>query len=139
MKRRNFVKTATTVVAAGSVAPALAGNFSEIDGTSGKPVVNHYVLFWLKEDLTEEQVEEFTGFFEMLRKVPGIRKFYYGKPADSKPRDVVDNSFTYNLMIQFDTLEALEVYGVHPMHMEAIEKYSHFWERVVVHDSELQS
>ncbi len=135
MKRRNFVKTATAAVAVGTVAPALATSVTG-EKASDK-VVNHYVLFWLKKDLTEQQVEEFTGFFEMLRTVPGIRKFYYGKPAGSKPRDVVDNSFTYNLMIQFDTLEELEVYGVHPIHMDAIEKYSHFWEKVAVHDSVL--
>ncbi|MGS2741075.1 Dabb family protein [Sinomicrobium sp. M5D2P17] len=135
MKRRNFVKTATTTIAVGAVVPALATSVTR-EKASDK-VVNHYVLFWLKKDLTEKQVEEFTGFFEMLRTIPGVRKFYYGKPADSKPRDVVDNSFTYNLMIQFDTLEELEVYGVHPIHMDAIEKYSHFWEKVVVHDSVL--
>ncbi|RNL88083.1 Dabb family protein [Sinomicrobium pectinilyticum] len=135
MKRRNFVKTATAAVAVSTVAPALATSVTG-EKASDK-VVNHYVLFWLKKDLTEQQVEEFTGFFKMLRTVPGIRKFYYGKPAGSKPRDVVDNSFTYNLMIQFDTLEELEVYGVHPIHMDAIEKYSHFWEKVTVHDSVL--
>lgn len=135
MKRRNFVKTATAAVAAGAVIPALANTTSAKEGNA---VINHYVLFWLKKDLTENQAEEFTGFFEMLRKVPGMQNFYYGKPADSKPRDVVDNSFSYNLMIQFNTLEELEVYGVHPIHMEAIEKYSHFWEKVVVYDSVLQ-
>ncbi|MBC9797509.1 Dabb family protein [Sinomicrobium weinanense] len=137
MKRRDFVKTATTAIAAGTVVPALAGSATTGNHAPEDNVVNHYVLFWLKKDLTEKQIEEFTGFFEMLRKVPGIRNFYYGKPANSTPRDVVDNSFTYNLMIQFNTLEALEVYGVHPIHMEAIEKYSHFWEKVVVHDSVL--
>ncbi|MGS2760814.1 Dabb family protein [Sinomicrobium sp. M5D2P9] len=135
MKRRNFVKTATAAIAAGSVVPAMATTSAM--RTPSDKVVNHYVLFWLKKDLTKKQVEEFTGFFEMLRTIPGVRKFYYGKPAGSKPRDVVDNSFTYNLMIQFDTLEELEVYGVHPIHMDAIEKYSHFWEKVVVHDSVL--
>lgn len=138
MKRRNFVKTATAAVAAGTVVPAWAGGHPEKESPAAESVVNHYVLFWLRKDLTEDQVEEFAGFFEMLRTVPGIHKFYYGKPAGSKPRDVVDNSFTYNLMIQFKTLEELEVYGVHPTHMEAIEKYSHFWEKVVVHDSVLK-
>lgn len=135
MKRRNFVKTATAAIATGTVAPVFAASVSGKEAAD--KVVNHYVLFWLKKDLTEKQVEEFTGFFEMLRTIPGVRKFYYGKPADSKSRDVVDNSFTYNLMIQFDTLEELEVYGVHPIHMDAIEKYSHLWEKVVVHDSVL--
>ncbi len=95
----------------------------------------HYVLFWLKEDLTEQQVKDFTAFFEDLKRIPGIKSLSYGGPAASHPRPVVDNSFSYNLIVVFDSLKELGVYENHPIHLEAIEKYSSNWTKVVVHDS----
>lgn len=103
-----------------------------------KDFFTHYVLFWLKDGLTEEEIVHFAGFFEALRKVPNIKSLHYGRAANSTPRDVVDNSFTYNLLVFFDTLEDLEIYGKHPIHMDAIEQYSKYWEKVVVHDSLLK-
>ncbi|WP_345232440.1 Dabb family protein [Olivibacter ginsenosidimutans] len=98
----------------------------------------HYVLFWLKQDLTAAEVANFTGFFEELRKIPNILSLHYGKAVSSTPRDVVDNTFTYNLLVYFNSLEDLETYGTHPIHLQAIEKYNQYWEKVVVHDSLLK-
>jgi hypothetical protein len=103
--------------------------------TSQNPHIAHYVLFWLREDLTEQQVKDFAQFFEDLKAIPGIKSLHYGGPADTHPRDVVDNSFSYNLVVYFDTMEDLEVYENHPIHLEAIAKYSPNWTKVVVHDS----
>jgi len=99
------------------------------------PQIAHYVLFWLKEDLTEQQVTEFAQFFEDLKAIPGIQSLHYGRPADTTPRDVVDNSFSYNLLVYFDSMEDLHVYEEHPIHLEAIAKYSSQWTKVSVHDS----
>ncbi len=101
-------------------------------------VFTHYVLFWLKEGLSEKEISDFSGFFEELKKVPTIKSLHYGRSVNSTPRDVVDNSFTYNLLVHFNTLEDLEVYGTHSIHLKAIEQYSHFWQKVVVHDSLLK-
>ncbi|AWG24925.1 hypothetical protein FK004_06605 [Flavobacterium kingsejongi] len=69
---------------------------------------------------------------------PYVKALYYGKPANSTPRKVVDNSFTYNLVMEFDSLEDLEAYGKLPDHLDAIKKYSPYWERMIVHDAVLQ-
>ena len=97
--------------------------------------IAHYVLFWLREDLSEQEVNDFAQFFEDLKAIPGIKSLHYGRPADTHPRDVVDNSFTYNLLVYFDTMEDLEVYENHKIHLDAIAKYSPNWTKVVVHDS----
>ena len=102
---------------------------------SHDPHIAHYVLFWLREDLTEQEVQDFAQFFEDLKPIPGIKSLHYGRPADTHPRDVVDNSFTYNLVVYFDTMEDLEVYENHKIHLDAIAKYSPNWTKVVVHDS----
>lgn len=129
------------MLAAVAASPILAqaGINNPISNSMNKQeVITHYVLFWLKEGLSEKEINDFTGFFEELRKVPNIKSLHYGRPAKSTPRDVVDNSFTYNLLVHFNTLEDLEVYGTHPIHLNAIERYSQYWEKVVVHDSSLK-
>ena len=97
----------------------------------------HYVLFWLREDLTEEEKDKFVDFFEELKRIPGIKSLSYGKPAATNPRPVVDNSFSYNLIVIFDSLKDVGVYENHPIHLEAIKNFSHLWTNVVVHDTKI--
>lgn len=142
MKRRNFLKNSSGLIAALAASPILAEaahtKKQHMEQKNKQATITHYVLFWLKEGLSDKEVEDFTGFFEELRKVPNVKSLHYGPAAKSKQRDVVDNSFTYNLLVYFDTLNDLEVYGTHPIHLQAIEKYSNYWTKVVVHDSSLQ-
>lgn len=133
MERRKFIKNAagTAVVGGllGSALPALAKE---------KEMVVHYVLFWLREDLSEKEVKDFAGFFEELKKVPSIHALHYGPAAQTHQRDVVDNSFSYNLLVTFKSMDDIDTYENHPIHLAAIEKYSKNWTKVVVHDSLLK-
>ena len=131
MKRRNFIKSTAAAAVVGVIIPS-CGDSTE---PAKKELIAHYVLFWLKEDLTDQEKKDFTQFFEDIREVPTIRSLHYGAPANSTQRDVVDNSFSYNLLVYFDNMEDLDVYETHPIHLEAIEKYSKFWTKVEVHDS----
>ena len=97
--------------------------------------ITHYVLFWLTEGLNEQEVNEFTVFFEMLRTISTVKSLRYGRPAQTNQRGVVDNSFTYNLIVTFENLHDIGIYEAHPVHLTAIEQYGHLWEKVIVHDS----
>lgn len=97
--------------------------------------ITHYVLFWLKKELTEQEIAEFTGFFELLKTIPVLKSLKYGRAANTNQRDVVDNSFTYNLICTFKNHADCSVYETHPIHQNAIKQYNHLWEKVVVHDS----
>ncbi|RZK58250.1 MAG: Dabb family protein [Pedobacter sp.] len=97
--------------------------------------ITHYVLFWLKKGLTEQEIAEFTGFFELLKTIPVLKSLKYGRAANTNQRDVVDNSFTYNLICIFKNHADCSVYETHPIHLDAIKQYNHLWEKVVVHDS----
>jgi len=59
----------------------------------------------------------------------------YGKPAASSPRTVLDNSFTYNAAMEFDSLEELEAYGKLPQHLALVAKYKPYFDRMMVHDT----
>ncbi len=131
MKRRNFV--GSLALSGGGLATLQACK-KEDELPELKGIV-HYVLFWLRDDLTEEEEENFVYFFEELKRIPGIKSLSYGKPAATHPRPVVDNSFSYNLIVIFDTLKDVGVYENHPIHLEAINNFSKFWTKVVVHDS----
>lgn len=61
----------------------------------------------------------------------------YGKPAPANPRDVVDNSFSYNLIVSFANMDDLNNYEVHPDHLAAIDKYKDKWTKVEVRDTML--
>lgn len=140
MKRRIFLRRSSGLFAAIAASPLLAkaSNITNIHKGMNKEFITHYVLFWLKKNLSAKEIKDFAAFFEELRKIPNVKSLHYGPAANSTPRDVVDNSFTYNLLVHFDTLEDLEIYGTHAIHLNAIEQYSKYWEKVVVHDSVLK-
>lgn len=158
MERRHFLKKAGAAVAVAGVggsilaacAPPTANEGSNQNDNQenttnetsevmeNKEVITHYVLFWLNEGLSEQEITDFAGFFEELKAIPTIKTLEYGRAAQTHDRDVVDNSFTYNLLVRFDTMDDINTYETHPIHLEAIEKYSKFWNKVVVHDSVLK-
>lgn len=131
MKRKNFIQSLGTVGVLGVTSSSLlaAGHKTK------KPVFFHYLLFWLKPELSVTQVEEFKEFFEGLKKLPYVKNVRYGKPAASSPRAVLDNSFTYNAAMEFDSLEELEAYGKLPQHLALVAKYKPYFDRMMVHDS----
>lgn len=153
MERRRFIKQAGTAVAlagaGGSLLAACASPTSkqENDQTSenenqetntpmdNNEVIAHYVLFWLNDGLSEQDINDFANFFEELKSIPEIKSLHYGRAAATHARDVVDNSFTYNLLVFFDSMDKINAYETHPTHLAAIDKYSKFWNKVVVHDS----
>lgn len=94
----------------------------------------HSVLFWLDPALSAEEVENFKGFFEELARVPTVKKLQFGRPAPTGNRAVVDNSFSYSMVASFGSLEDHDIYQEHEYHTRAIEKYSKYWTKVVVHD-----
>lgn len=129
------------MTACGSPAPNENTNTTTSEETTMTTIdgqIAHYVLFWLKEGLSEEEVDNFANFFEELKTISSIKSLHYGRPVATTPRPPVDNTFTYNLVVFFDTMEELDDYENHPIHLEAIEKYSQYWEKVVVHDSRLK-
>ena len=134
MNRRKFVKEGSSLAVLAGLASIVPINV-HAEPLHAKPFLQHYVLFWLKPDLSEEKIKEFTGFFKELRKIKSIKSLTYGRAASTASRDVVDNSFSYALSMTFVDLEKQSLYQKDPIHLKAIEKFSSFWDKVVVHDS----
>ncbi|MDR2281760.1 MAG: Dabb family protein [Sphingobacterium sp.] len=133
MERKKFI---------GSSLLALVGvglsscNRSEQEATTIKNgLIIHSVYFWLKADLSEVEERDFLKYFDILRKIPGVQSLNYGKPAATTPRDVVDHSYSYNLILTFSDLSAITAYETHPTHVQGASEFSKYWLRVEVKDT----
>ncbi|MCC9064781.1 Dabb family protein [Flavobacterium piscisymbiosum] len=135
MKRRNFIITSASVGALALAGENVLANPLNTVASKTKTVYFHYLLFWLKPELTAAQVKDFENFFEGLKKLPYVKNVRYGGPANSSPRPVMDNSFTYNASMEFDSLEDLETYGKLDGHLALVAKYKPFFNKMMVHDS----
>jgi len=95
----------------------------------------HTVYFWLANP---DQQEDRTAFETSLRKFlnhSGYAKTtFIGKPPKAS-REVVDGSFTYSLIVSFESAEAQQAYQVEAPHKLFIEESSHLWTKVIVYDS----
>ncbi|WP_343686824.1 Dabb family protein [Chryseobacterium gleum] len=136
MERRKFlfrsVQASVLLLISGNMFASASPMFNPI---KKKKMYFHYLLFWLRKDLSESEVKEFENFFEGLKKLPYQRNLRYGKPAASSPRSVLDSTFTYNASMEFDSLEELEAYGKLPEHLALVQQYKPFFERMLVYDT----
>lgn len=100
-------------------------------------MLQHTVYFYLNEDVTEEQKQEFEEGLEALLSIEEIYKSEIGVPADTPDRDVTDHSFGYSIFVWFENMDDYEVYAEHPDHMEFIDQFEGLWADVKVYDSEI--
>ncbi|MCH4822701.1 Dabb family protein [Gramella lutea] len=95
----------------------------------------HVVYFWLNNP---ESAEDRKAFEQSLSKFLSVSKYpktkFIGVPAGT-PREVVDGSFTYSLILSFSSKEEQDLYQEEKAHLIFIEESEHLWNKVVVYDS----
>ena len=95
----------------------------------------HVVYFWLHNPDDQEDRKLFeTTLNTFLDASEYTKTNFLGKPPKAI-RDVVDDSFTYNLIVTFDSEAAQEKYQNEAAHLAFIEKAKHLWKKVVVYDA----
>ncbi|MDP5061994.1 MAG: Dabb family protein [Maribacter sp.] len=96
---------------------------------------SHTVFFWLKNP--DNQADR-TAFETSLRKFLDNSAYaktqFIGRPPKAS-RDVVDGSFTYSLIVSFDSAESQQAYQDEAPHKVFIEESSTLWSKVIVYDS----
>lgn len=98
--------------------------------------MNHNVYFWLKKDLSAEQIATFEAELSKLPKMGYIASGTVGKPAPTEERPATDHSFSYTLTLSFKTLADHDFYQRDcPDHKHFVETCKPFFDRVVVYDS----
>ena len=131
-QRRQFIKKAgglAAVLALGSTGRARAGALKEKEGN-----FLHVVFFWLVDDAKETREK----FLEELRKfidnVDLIKTRHIGTPAGTD-REVIDSSWSYSLILSFESRKEQDLYQEHQLHKDFIENASALWKKVQVYDS----
>ncbi len=96
----------------------------------------HTVLFWLHNPANEKERKTFEdGVQELLNQCPFITSSHIGIPANTATRPVVDASYTYCVVITFESKEAHDKYQVDPLHKKFVEENKNLWDKVLVYDS----
>lgn len=96
----------------------------------------HNVYFWLKQDLTAEQIALFETELSALLTIDYLAHGFVGKPAPTEERPVTDHSFSYSLTLHFKSMSDHEFYQKEcPKHMRFVDICKLFFHRVIVYDS----
>jgi hypothetical protein len=98
------------------------------------PMFIHTVYFWMKNNANEahrrQLIDDARNY---LGKIPTVRHLWAGVPAMT-PRDVVDNSYGVGLTVVLDDSSGHDVYQVHELHKQFIERNKANWDRVQIYD-----
>lgn len=103
--------------------------------TSG--MLQHTVYFYLNEDVTAEQKENFEEGLKELLAIEEVYDYQIGVPGKTEEREVTDHSFGYSFTSWFENIDDYRVYADHPTHLEFIDEYEDLWADVRVYDSEI--
>jgi len=95
----------------------------------------HHVFFWLKEELSVADVQKFDTAVKSLLTITYVASGDVGNPAATS-RPVIDNSYSYSLLLQFADLASHDAYQVDPIHLKFVEGCSTLWNKVLIFDSE---
>jgi hypothetical protein len=94
----------------------------------------HHVYFWLKKPATRETRVKFEKGLKELFTIETIVGKHLGTPATTD-HGVIDSSYSYSLLLTFNSKEDQEIYQTHPTHLKFIDECEDLWEKVVVYDS----
>ncbi|MEX0291515.1 MAG: Dabb family protein [Flavobacteriaceae bacterium] len=100
------------------------------------PAFVHTVFFWLNNPESDADRASFeTALSKFLKTSDYAKTNFIGTPPKAT-RDVVDGSFTYSLVVTFESAEAQQKYQEEPAHLLFIEEASSLWNKVIVYDSQ---
>ena len=97
----------------------------------------HIVLFWLRDDLNDNQVADFRDGLETLKQIESAKAIYVGSPAGTPPRPgILQSDYSFCLTVILEDIEAHDTYQADPIHKTFIETYSTCWKQVRVYDAD---
>ena len=84
--------------------------------------VHHIVLVWFPPGTPADQIETVIQQSRALAGIKGVSSLKVGK-AIASDRAIVDDSFDIGISMQFDSVEAMNRYLVHPQHKAFVSTY----------------
>ena len=97
----------------------------------------HTVYFWFHnpDNMVERDAFE-ASLANFLNNSDYIQTKHVGVAAATGHREVVDDSYTYSLLLTFKDKVAQDKYLDEAVHKQFIEESSHLWSKVLIFDSE---
>jgi len=95
----------------------------------------HAVYFWLADPADEVSNKAFEkSLVNFISNSSDITSYHLGKPADTN-RPIIDTTYTYCLLVTFDSKVEHDRYQDDPAHKQFIKESEHLWTRVQIYDS----
>lgn len=117
------------------LSPDLMKSGSDNSGTLAKGGFSHVVLFYLKNPGNQGERQQFeTSLNTFVKNSKFVKTSHLGTPSASE-RSVVDQSYTYIMVLTFASKEEQDKYQNEIGHKQFIGESEHLWEKVVVYDS----
>ncbi len=95
----------------------------------------HVVYFWFHNP---DSAEDKAFFEKSLKKFLNNSKYaktnFIGV-APAATRDVVDDSYDYNIILTFESAEAQDKYQTEDVHLQFVKESEHLWKKVIVYDA----
>lgn len=95
----------------------------------------HSVYFWLKPELSAAQRAKFKSGLDSLADISAVASIHIGVPAATPRRPLIDDSYTYSLVLFFKDLAAHDAYQSDPIHLAFNDSCKEFWQRVQIYDA----
>ncbi len=115
---------------------SVMSNAQESDKTMFDRTFAHVVYFWFKNPDSQAARDTFeASLTKFLNNSQYAKTKFIGRPPNAI-RDVVDDSFTYSLILSFGSAEDQAAYQEEPPHKVFIEECQDLWEKVIVYDSQ---
>ena len=94
----------------------------------------HSVYFWLRDDLSQSDKTTFIEGIRSLCTIESVQQGFIGVPAGTT-REIIDQSYSYALVLSFADAAAQDAYQVDPVHDVFREKCAGFWKKIIIYDA----
>ena len=95
----------------------------------------HSVYFWLKNPDSEADRAAFeTSLKKFINSSEFVMSKHIGTPASTN-REVIDNTYTYSLILSFKDKADQDKYQDEPVHKTFIAESENLWKKVLIYDS----
>ena len=94
----------------------------------------HSVYFWLRDDLSTGARAAFVDGIRSLTTIETVQQGFIGTPAGTT-REIIDQSYSYALVVFFRDEAGHDAYQVHPVHDRFRENCAGAWHKIVIYDS----
>ena len=137
--RRKFLEKSTATLVAGTVMATFVNSDLEANVKEDAPLsFVHHVFFWLKNPKDKKDYNKLLAGLKGLGKIEQIKMSHIGLPSvNNFDKPVTDASYSFSVLLIFDSKLDEEKYLVHPLHKKFINDHKNLWSKVVVYDSSL--